>query len=249
VNELAGKKALILGVANERSIAWGIARELSQAGAHVILSYQNENLLKRVAPLAQEIGAELFLCDVLNSENLKALFAQLGELDILVHSIAYANTQSLSRPLHEVLRADFNLAFESSVFSLIELSHEAALLMKKGGSILTLSYIGADRVVPGYGLMGPVKAALECSVRYLAHELGPLGIRVNAISAGPLRTLSSAAFGQIKQAIKEVETHAPLRQNISTKDIGNLAVFLSSDKATMISGETIFVDSGLHIMS
>ncbi len=249
---LKGKRGLILGVASERSLAWGIAERCAEQGASLALSYQGARLLKRVRPLATQIGAQLLgPCDVQDEAALDLLFEQveqeLGGLDFLVHSLAYAPREALKAPFLETTRGDFSLSFEVSCYSLLGLARRAAPLMERGGSLLALSYYGAEKVVPHYKVMGPAKAALESSIRYLAAELGPQGIRVNGISAGPVRTLAAAGIPGLRALLSSFSERAPLRRQISRRDVGEAAVFLLSQMSSAITGEILHVDAGFHI--
>ncbi|MEF3694570.1 MAG: enoyl-ACP reductase [Candidatus Cloacimonadota bacterium] len=252
--DIKGKRALVLGVANNYSIAYGIAKALAEGGAELILSYASPALLKRVLPITEELGAKHCLeCDVSKDYSIRELFSQVSKLwdgiDIVVHSIAYAPKDELNGAFHECSRNGFLTAMDISVYSLVACLREAKPLMKPGASAITLSYYGAEKVVPHYGVMGVVKAALEASVRYLAHSLGPDGIRVNAISAGPIKTLSSAVIGGVSQMQKRIEKSAPLERNISLEDIAKTALYLLSDYASGVTGETIYVDAGINIMA
>ncbi len=251
---IQGKRALVLGVANNYSIAYGIAKALAEGGAELILSYASPALLKRVLPIAEELGARHCIeCDVSKDYSIRELFSQVAKLwdgiDIIVHSVAYAPKEELNGAFHECSRNGFLTAMDISVYSLVACLREAKPLMKPGASAITLSYYGAEKVVPHYGVMGVAKAALEASVRYLAHSLGPDGIRVNAISAGPIKTLSSAVIGGVSQMQKRIEKSAPLERNISLEDIAKTALYLLSDYASGVTGETIYVDAGINIMA
>ena len=251
---LAGKKALIVGVANEKSIAWGIAEAFKREGAAIALTYAGETLAKRVIPLGESIGAELIVpCDVRNDDEIVAAMQAVketwGGLDILVHSVAFANKDELKGSFLNVTREGFATAMEVSVFSLIALAKATAPLMEgREASILTLTYYGGQRVFPNYNIMGVAKAALEMSVRYMAEAVGPTGIRVNAISAGPLKTLAAAGVGGFNQIASIVEGKAPLRRNITQEEVANAAVYLSSHLAKGVTGEVHFVDSGYNII-
>ncbi|GAB7026810.1 enoyl-ACP reductase FabI [Geotalea toluenoxydans] len=251
---LKGKKALIFGVANDKSIAWAIAESFRQQGAEVALAYANEAVAKRVIPLAESIDAAMTLpCDVRNDDDIKAVMAKVekkwGGLDILVHSIAFANKDELKGSFLNTTREGFAMALDISAYSLIALSREAMpLLEKKSGSILALTYYGGQKVFPNYNVMGVAKAALEMSIRYLAEAVGPEGVRVNAISAGPLRTLASSGVGGFNQIAGHVASKAPLRRNITQEDVAGAAVYLSSDLARGVTGEIHFVDSGYNII-
>jgi len=251
---LEGKKALVLGVANQRSIAWGVASALSAHGARVRISCQEERLKTKIERVQESrLIDKIHLCDVNDENSIKNMMQEIstdwGNLDILVHSIAYAPIACLEAPFHQVSKSDFNTTFEVSAYSLISTVRAALPMLEiSGGSVMTLSYLGGERVLPGYGIMGPAKAALESCVRYLAYDLGSKKIRVNAISAGPLKTLASSAFGNFNQALKIIEEKTPLHSNISINDVGQLAAWLSTDGAKMITGGTHYVDSGANIM-
>ncbi|UFS68834.1 enoyl-ACP reductase [Geomonas sp. RF6] len=251
---LEGKKALIFGVANDKSIAWAVAEAFRREGAEVALAYANEAVAKRVMPLAESIGVTLTLpCDVRSDDDLKATFAEIqkawGGLDILVHSVAFANKEELKGSILNTTREGFNLALEISAYSLIAMAKEAAPLMQgRDGSIISMTYYGSTKVFPNYNVMGVAKAALEASVRYLAEGMGPDGVRVNAISAGPLRTLASAGVGGFTQIAGIVAGKAPLRRNISQEEVAGSAVYLASDLSRAVTGEVHFVDSGYNII-
>jgi enoyl-[acyl-carrier protein] reductase I len=253
MGQLSGKTALIFGVANDHSIAWGIAKAFHAEGARVALSYAMPTLEKRVRPLAESLGADFIeLCDVTEDAQIEAVFDQaksrLGTVDILVHAIAFANREDLAGRFVDTSRAGFALAHDISVYSLVALTRAARPLMANGGSVLTLSYYGAEKVVPSYNVMGVAKAALEATMRYLANDLGPEGIRVNAISAGPIRTLAASGISGFRDYQRSFAGQAPLRKNVTIDDIGATAVFLASDGAKAITGETLYVDSGYNIM-
>jgi enoyl-[acyl-carrier protein] reductase I len=232
---LEGKTAMIFGVANDHSIAWGIARAMHDAGARMAFSYAVEGLERRVRPLAESVGSTFVEpCD--------------GTIDILVHAIAFAGRDELSRPFYLTSRAGFLNALDISAYSLTALTRAALPLMKNGGSVLTLTYYASEKVFPNYNVMAVAKAALETSVRYLAAELGPQGIRVNAISAGPVRTLSAAGVAGFKRLHREFAEHNPLRRGITLEDLGHTAVWLASDMAVAITGEVVFVDAGYNIL-
>lgn len=250
---LAGKKALILGVANERSIAWGIAQSLKEQGAQVGMTFLNDALKKRVEPLAEELGADFLVeMDVTNDahygELFKAVEEKWGKFDILVHSLAFADREDLKRPFNETSRAGFKMACDISAFSLIGLANSLKSLINPGGSIMALTYHGSVKVLKGYNVMGVAKAALEASARYLADDLGPQGIRVNCISAGPIRTLAASGVPGLKQFLKDVEVKAPLRENVTIEDVGGTAIYLASKLSAGVTGEVIYVDAGLNIM-
>jgi enoyl-[acyl-carrier protein] reductase I len=253
MGQLAGKTALIFGVANDHSIAWGIAKAFHAESAKVAFSYGVPTLEKRVRPLAESVGADFIeLCDVTDDAQIEAVFAQakerLGTIDILVHAIAYANREDLAGRFVDTSRAGFALANDISVYSLLALARAARPLMPNGGSILTLTYYGAEKVVPKYNIMGVAKAALEATMRYLASDLGPEGIRVNAISAGPIRTLAASGISGFRDYQRSFASQAPLRRNVTIDDVGGTAAFLSSDAAGGITGEVLYVDSGYNIM-
>ncbi len=252
--DLTNKRALILGLANQHSIAYAIAKALRMNKVEVILSYASPALAKRVLPIADELGiSDCIQCDLSKDYDLQNLFrlikSKWDSLDYLVHSVAYAPTSELNIPFHQTSRHGFLTAMDISVYSLIATLREAEPLFTKGGSAITLSYYGAEKVVPNYGVMGIAKAALEASVRYLAHSLGDKNIRVNAISAGPLRTLSSSAIGGISQLQKRIEKMAPLARNIEADDVARSALYLLSDLASGVTGETLYVDAGMNIMA
>lgn len=249
---LAGKRALILGVANDHSIAWGIARAFAAQGAELAFTYQGEGFGRRVIPLAESLDAKMVVpADVQDPVSLDALFGRVGEtwgnLDILVHAIAYSDKAELDGRFVDTTRANFLRSLDISCYSLVELTRRAAPLMKPGASILTLTYIGAQRVTPHYNVMGVAKAALESAVRYLANDLGPDGIRVNAISPGPMRTLAGSAVAGARKVYRTTEVNAPLRANATLEAVGGAAVYLASDLAACTTGEVIFVDGGYHV--
>ncbi len=256
--DLKGSRALVMGVANERSIAWGIAESLAAAGADLAFSYLPDALgraERRVSKLAATLGSTLVLpCDVRKDEDIAALFQQLHErwqgLEILIHAIAWARLDDLSGDFSATSREGFALAQEASVYSLVAVARGARDLMAgRGGSIVTLTYLGAQRAVPHYNVMGVAKAALESATRYLAAELGPRGIRVNAISAGPIETLSAAAIAGFEEMLKAAAAQAPLRRNVTAQEIGNAAAFLSSNLAQGITGQVLYVDAGHSIVA
>ncbi|QWV94845.1 enoyl-ACP reductase [Geomonas oryzisoli] len=251
---LEGKKALIFGVANDKSIAWATAEAFHREGAEVALAYAGEAVAKRVMPLAENIGSKLVLpCDVRSDEEIARLFDQVreawGGLDILVHSVAFANKEELKGSFLNTTREGFATALDISAYSLIAMAREAAPLMQgRDGSVIAMTYYGAQKVFPSYNVMGVAKAALEASVRYLAEAMGPEGTRVNAISAGPLRTLASAGIGGFGQIAGHVAEKAPLRRNISQEEVGNAALYLASPLASGVTGEIHFVDCGYNII-
>ena len=250
---LEGKTALVFGLANKRSIAWGIALKLHEAGAKLAICYQNERMKSEAQSLIDELpGAEGFQCDVSSDAEIDVLFAALkeryGKLDILVHAVAYALKEDMHGDFLNTSREGFRIAHDVSVYSLIAVSRAAAPLMTEGGSILTLTYFGAEKVVPNYNVMGVAKAALEATVRYLASSLGPRGIRVNAISAGPIKTLAARGVGALGDMLKAHSERAPLRKNVDQLEVGGAAAFLASELAGAITGETLYVDCGYNIM-
>jgi enoyl-[acyl-carrier protein] reductase I len=251
---LEGKKALIFGVANDKSIAWAVAEAYRREGAEVALAYAGEAVAKRVIPLAESIGVSLTIpCDVRSDDDLAALFDEVGKawggLDILIHSVAFANKDELKGSFLNTTREGFAMALDISAYSLIAMSKYAEpLLAGRNGSIIAMTYLGAQKVFPNYNVMGVAKAALEASVRYLAEAMGPDGTRVNAISAGPLRTLASAGVGGFNQIAGHVAGKAPLRRNISQEDVANAALYLGSTLAAGVTGEVHFVDSGYNII-
>ncbi len=247
-----GKKGLIFGVANKNSIAWGIAQALHQEGAELGFSYAGEILKKRIEPLAASINSPFVEeCDVTNDEAIDAVFAKVashfGTIDFLVHSIAFAPSEELSGRFIQTSRAGFRLALDISCYSLIALAKRAQVVMPNGGSIVTMTYYGAEKVTPGYNVMGVAKAALEASVRYLAWDLGKERIRVNGISAGPIKTLAASGVSGFRKSLHYVGQVAPMG-NVDQEDVGNAAVFLLSDKAPGITGEVLYVDGGYNIM-
>lgn len=253
---LNGKNALVTGIANNRSIAWGIAQQLHEAGANLGVTYlpdDKSRFEKKVKELVEPLNPSLFLpCDVQNDAQIEELFTaireQWGRLDILIHCLAFAGKEELSGDFSKVSREGFTRALDISAYSLVQLSAAAKPLMTEGGSIVTLTYLGGVRVVPNYNVMGIAKAALEMNVRYLATELGPLGIRVNGISSGPIRTLASSAVGGILDMIHHVEEVAPLKRTVTQTEVGNTAAFLCSDLSSGITGQILYVDSGYCIM-
>lgn len=247
------KRALIIGVANERSLAWAIAQSLHKQGVELAFTYVNEKMEDRVRPLAQSLGSNIVLpCDVSSDEQIESLFLELNKswdsFDILIHSVAFADRKDLDGRFINTSRSGFSLAMDISAYSLVALSGRAQSFMKNGGTILTLSYLGANRVVPHYNVMGVAKAALEACVRYLAYDLGPQKIRVNAISAGPVKTLAAAGIRDLREMLRSSEEKTPMKENISQESVGELAAFLCSDGGRHITGDVIYVDSGYHIM-
>jgi enoyl-[acyl-carrier protein] reductase I len=248
---LEGKAALILGIANKWSLAYAIAQAFRREGAKLILSYQGERLKRNVEELAGELGAPRVIdCDVTKDADLARLTESLsGErLDAVVHSIAFANREDLERPFVETSRAGYLLAQEVSSFSMVAVARATAPLMTSGGAMITLTYLGSTRVVTNYNVMGVAKAALEASVRYLASELGPRGIRVNAISAGPVKTASARGVKDFSKILQVVSEHSPLRRNTDPAEVADAAVFLASDLGRGVTGDVMFVDAGFHIM-
>ena len=250
---LEGRNAVVFGVANKRSIAWGIAQALHSAGARLAITYQNERLAQEAADLVAALpGAKGFQCDVSHDQEIDRLFTDLkqqyGKLHVLVHSIAFAPAEELHREFLLTSREGFRIAHEVSVYSLIALARAAAPLMEDGGSIITLTYYGSEKVVPNYNVMGLAKASLEASVRYLANDLGPKKIRVNAISAGPLKTLAARGISGFGDMLKSHADRAPLKRNVEMSEVGNTGLFLASDLAAGITGEVIYVDCGYNIM-
>ena len=254
-----GKKGLVFGIANDRSIAWAITKALAEQGAEMGFTHlpdrdpERRKAERKLRKLVEPIGAKLVMpCDVSNDEHLDAVFAAaketFGTLDFLVHSIAYAPIAELKGPVYAVSRDGFQLSMEISAYSLIAMAGRAKELMTDGGSILTMTYLGGEKVIPGYNLMGICKATLDSALEYLAHELGSHRIRVNAISAGPVKTLAASAVGDFNKMMKLYETFSPLRRNITPGEVGKAAAFLLSDAASGITGETLHVDSGYHIM-
>ena len=251
---MKGKRGLIMGVANDHSIAWGIAKKLAYHGAELAFSFQGEALKKRVEPLASSVGSNLVLpCDVEDLNSLDELFAQLqrewGHIDFIVHAIAYSDKNELKGRFAVTSRENFIRTMTISCFSFIEVAKRAAALMTAGGSIVTLTYGGSTRVMPNYNVMGVAKAALEASVRYLAADYGPDNIRVNAISAGPVRTLAGAGIADARLMFNYQRRHAPLRRTVSIDEVGGSALYLLSDLSTGVTGEIHFVDSGYNIVS
>jgi enoyl-[acyl-carrier protein] reductase I len=250
---LSGKTALIFGIANKRSIAWGIAQAFHQHGAQMGFSYAGESLERRVTPLADSVGVSFVeRCDVTNDEDITKVATKaeevFGAIDILVHSIGFANQDELKGPYYNTSRDGFHLAMDISVFSFTALAKSFQPLLRPGGSILTMTYYGGVKVAPNYNVMGVAKAALDASVRYLAYDFGPQNIRVNAISAGPIRTLAASGVSGFKNMYRYFSKVAPLKQEIKIEDIGNTAVYLCSDMAAKTTGEVIYVDSGYNIL-
>jgi enoyl-[acyl-carrier protein] reductase I len=252
---LDGRVAVVFGVANKRSIAWSIAQGLHAAGAKLAITYQNERLEQEAKDLILSLpGAEAFMCDVSKDDDIARVFAQLkdhyGKLHVLVHSVAFAPADELRNEFINTTREGFRIAHDVSVYSLIAVSRAAAPLMtdEAGGSIMTMTYYGAEKVVPHYNVMAVAKAALECTVRYLASDLGPKKIRVNAISAGPIKTLASRGISGLSEMLKAHSERAPLKRNVDVHEVGSTGVFLASDASSGITGETIYVDCGYNVM-
>ena len=250
---MAGKRGLIMGLANDKSIAWGIAKALHGAGAELAFSYQGEQLKKRVDPLAAELGSNLVLeCDVASAESVDALFnalkAEWGHIDFLVHAIGFSDKSELRGRYVDTSRDNFLMTMDISVYSFTSVCQRAAAMMPPGGSLLTLTYYGAERVMPHYNVMGVAKAALEASVRYIAEDLGKVGIRCNAISAGPIKTLAASGIGDFRYILRWNELNSPLRRNVNQDEVGKSALYLLSDLGSGVTGETHHVDCGYHIV-
>lgn len=250
---MAGRRGLVMGVANDHSIAWGIARTLHAHGAELAFTYQGEAFGRRVQPLADSVGAHHLLpADVTDPASLDAVFATLardwGSLDFIVHAIAYSDKAELTGRFADTSRANFLTTMEISCFSFVDIARRGSALMPRGGSLLTLSYLGAHRVMPSYNVMGVAKAALEASVRYLANDLGPAGVRVNALSPGPMRTLAGSAIGGARRVYKASGEAAPLRRNATLDEVGGAALFVLSDLGAGVTGDVVFVDAGYHAM-
>lgn len=251
---LAGKVGLVFGVANKRSIAWGIAKAWAEAGAKLIFNYQGERLKENVEELAATFGADTPVapCDVSRDEDITKFFefvkTKTPRVDLLLHSVAYAPKEALEGNFVETSREAFRVAHDISAYSLVAVSRAALPLMMAGGSVVTMSYYGAEKVVPHYNVMGVAKAALEASVRYLAYDLGPKKIRVNAISAGPVNTLAARGISGFSAMLSHYEAHAPLKRNISLEELGATGVFLASDGASGITGQTLYADAGYSVM-
>ncbi len=248
---LKGKRGLIMGVANDRSIAWGIAKAAHEAGAELAFTYQGEALEKRVKPLAESVGSKIVLpCDVTEDASVDAAFKTIekdwGNLDFVVHAIAFSDKNELDGLYLDTTRANFTRTMDISVYSFTSVAQRAAKLMQDGGSLVTLTYYGAERVMPHYNVMGVAKAALEASVRYLAADLGPRNIRVNAISAGPIKTLAASGIGDFRYILKWNELNSPLRRNVTIEDVGRSGLFLLSDLGSGVTGEVLHVDAGYH---
>ncbi len=251
---MKGKKGIILGVANNKSIAYGIAKQCSEQGATVAFTYLNDSLKKRVEPIAKELSSEslVYPCDVSNEEEIKNLMISLkrdlGEIDFVVHSIAFSPKDGLTGRFSDIGKKSFGIAMDISVYSLIEVVRELKPIMSDNCSVLTLSYYGGVKYIPNYNLMGVAKAALEMTVKYLAEDLGEDGIRVNAISAGPIKTLAAAGIGEFKFMLNWNEKHSPLKKNVTTTQVGNSGMYLLSDLSGAVTGEIHYVDAGYNIM-
>ncbi len=248
---MTGKRGLIMGVANDRSIAWGIAQKLAEHGAELAFSYQAEQLERRVRPLAESVGSDMVLkCDAGDDASIDALFEQIadkwGSIDFIVHAIAFSDRTELTGKYVNTTRANFQLTLDVSCYTLTAVCQRAMKLMNKGGSIITLTYYGAERVMPHYNVMGVAKAALEASVRYLSVDLGGQDIRVNAISAGPIKTLAASGIGDFRYILKWNELNSPLKRNVTLKEVGNAGLYLLSDLSRGVTGEVHHVDSGYH---
>ncbi len=250
---MQGKRGLVLGVANDHSIAWGIASAVADHGAELAFTYQGEGFAKRVGPLADSVGSKIVLpCDVSDDDSIDSVFSTIekewGGLDFVVHSVAYSDKDELSGRYVDTTRDNFKLTLDISCFSFTTIAQRAAALMSNGGSLITLTYPGAERVMPNYNVMGVAKAALEASVKYLAVDLGAENIRVNAISAGPMRTLAGSAVGGARQVYKWNEEYSPLRKNTQLEDVGGAGLYLLSDLSAGITGEIMHVDSGYNVV-
>ncbi|MEZ5684954.1 MAG: enoyl-ACP reductase FabI [Paracoccaceae bacterium] len=252
-NLMAGKRGLIMGLANDKSIAWGIATQLAEAGAELAFSYQGEALKKRVGPLAAQLGSDFLLeCDVSDMASVDALFAEIekrwGKIDFLVHAIGFSDKAELRGRYVDTSRDNFMMTMDISVYSFTAVCQRAAALMPEGGSLLTLTYYGAEQVMPHYNVMGVAKAALEASVKYIAEDLGKVGIRCNAISAGPIKTLAASGIGDFRYIMKWNELNSPLRRNVTQEEVGKAALYLLSDLGSGTTGENLHVDAGYHVV-
>lgn len=248
---MKGKKGLIMGVANDHSIAWGISKQLADAGAELAFTYQGEALEKRVRPLAESVGSNILIpCDVLNKESMDNAFATIkekwGKLDFVVHAIAFSDKNELKGRYVDTSAANFANSMLISCYSFTDVCRRAAELMTDGGSCITMTYMGAERYLPNYNVMGVAKAALEASIHYIAYDLGDKNIRVNAISAGPIRTLAAAGIGDFRQILGWTENNSPLGRNVTIEDVGKTGLYLLSDLSSGVTGEIIHVDSGYH---
>ena len=252
-NLLAGKRGLIMGLANDKSIAWGIAKACADAGAEMCFSYQGEALKKRVAPLAAQCGSDFLVeCDVTDMDSVDAVFTEIekrwGKIDFLVHAIGFSDKAELRGRYVDTSRDNFNMTMDISVYSFTAVAQRAEKLMTDGGSMLTMTYYGAEQVMPHYNVMGVAKAALEASVMYLAEDLGKQNIRVNAISAGPIKTLAASGIGDFRYILKWNELNSPLRRTVTIDDVGKSALYLLSDLSSGVTGENLHVDSGYHVV-
>jgi len=250
---MAGKRGLIMGLANDKSIAWGIAKAVAEQGAELCFSYQGEALKKRVGPLAEQLGSDFVVpCDVGDGDSIDTLFADIekrwGKLDFVVHAVGFSDKNELRGRYVDTSRANFAMSMDISVFSFTAVCRRACAMMPDGGSLLTLTYYGAERVMPHYNVMGVCKAALEASVRYIAEDLGREGIRCNAISAGPIKTLAASGIGDFRYIMKWNEYNSPLRRNVTIEDVGKSALYLLSDLSSGVTGEVHHVDSGYHVV-
>ncbi len=249
---MAGKKGLIMGVANDHSIAWGIAKACHAQGAELAFTYQGDALQRRVAPLAKELGSDFLLpCDVTDADSMDALFASIqerwGKLDFIVHAIAFAGKEALKGKYYDVTAENFSRTLHISVFSFTDVCRRAQPILNEGGSLLTLTYYGGEKFIPHYNVMGVAKAALDASIRYLAMDLGEYGLRVNALSAGPIKTLAASGIGDFRYIMKWNELNSPLKRNITIDDVGNSGMYLLSDLAGGVTGEVHHVDAGYHV--
>jgi enoyl-[acyl-carrier protein] reductase I len=247
-----GKRGIIFGVANDKSIAWGVAQQLHAAGAELAFTYLNEALERRVRPLAEGLGSKIILpCDVGTDDDIAAVFKELeqqwGTIDFVVHAVAFANREDLKKPFSQTSREGFTLAMDISAYSLVPMTRYAMPLMPEGGSIVAMSYLGAVMAVPDYNVMGVAKAALESSVRYLAAELGPQQIRVNAVSAGPIKTLAASGIGNFNKKLHTMVERSPLRRTVTQEEVGKASLYLLSDLSTGVTGEVHYVDGGFNI--
>jgi len=250
---LKNKKGIVFGMANDHSIAWGIAKQLSEQGASIAVTYQNDNFLKRIEPLAKSIDSELIIpCDVSKNGDISKCFQKVSQkwdsLDFIIHSIAYSNKNELAGKYIDTSLENFLNTLVVSCYSLTEIAREGSKIMKNGGSIVTLSFYGSQKVMPNYNVMGISKAALETSVKYLSVDLGGQKVRVNAISAGPMRTLSGAAVANAREVFKHTQKYSPLKRNVDLKEIGESALYLVSDLSSGVTGETLYVDCGYNII-
>lgn len=250
---MSGKRGLIMGVANDKSIAWGIARACHEHGAELAFSYQGEALGKRVKPLAEKVNCDLVLeCDVTDAASVDALFdrlqAEWGQLDFVVHAIGFSDKSELRGRYVDTSAENFRMTMDISVYSFTAIAQRAEKMMSEGGSLLTLTYYGAEQVMPHYNVMGVAKAALEASVKYMAEDLGKKGIRVNALSAGPIKTLAASGIGDFRYILKWNELNSPLRRNVTTDDVGKSAMYLLSDLSSGVTGENLHVDAGYHVV-